>query len=102
MGHGPATPRASCAKTVFGLSIPAGGGQEDGDRLLDYLAEHPATARFISRKLAERFVSDDPSPTLVESCARTFLSTGGDIAAVMKTLIGSSEFWVEAFAGGPG
>jgi hypothetical protein len=88
------------AKSVFGLNVPAGGGKEDGDRLLDYLAEHPATARFVSRKLLQRFVADDPSQRLVERTAATFESSGGDMAAVLRTIIGSAEFWAEAFGTG--
>ena len=47
-------------KTVLGVTIPAGGGIEDGEKVLDIVAHHPSTARFISRKLAQRFVADDP------------------------------------------
>jgi uncharacterized protein (DUF1800 family) len=88
------------AKTVFGLNVPGGGGKEDGDKLLDYLAEHPSTARFVSRKLLQRFVADDPPARLLDRTAATFESTGGDIGAVMRTIVGSAEFWAEAF--GPG
>jgi len=88
------------AKRVFGLDVAAGGGKEEGDRLLDYLSTHPATARFISWRLAQRFVADDPPARLVERMASTFLSTGGDLTAVMRTLVGSAEFWAEAFGGG--
>jgi uncharacterized protein (DUF1800 family) len=90
------------AKSVFGLSIPAGGGQDDGTRLLDYLAAHPQTAAFVSRRLAQRFVADDPPDSLVEKMARTFLSTDGDLGRVTETMIGSAEFWAPAFDGGPG
>lgn len=88
------------AKSVFGLNVPAGGGREDGEKLLDYLADHPATARFVSRKLLQRFVADDPPERLLARTAATFESTGGDMAAVMRTIVGSAEFWAEAF--GPG
>ena len=57
------------AKQVFGLSVASGGGQGDAQRLLDHLAAHPATAQFISRKLAERFVTDDPPGALVARLA---------------------------------
>ena len=57
------------------------------------LATRPATAQFISRKLAVRFVSDDPPKALVDRMAKTFLSTGGDISAVMSTLFHAQEFW---------
>ena len=45
---------------MLGVTIPAGGGKEDGEKVLDILARHPSTARFISRELAQRFVADDP------------------------------------------
>ncbi len=85
------------AKDVFGLSIPAGGGAEDAEKLFDHLARHPATARFVARKLARRFVADEPGDALVERMADTFLSSGGRIAEVLRTLFGSAEFWAEAF-----
>jgi uncharacterized protein (DUF1800 family) len=88
------------AKTVFGLNVPAGGQREDGEKLLDHLAEHPSTARFVSKKLLQRFVADDPPAHLLDRTAATFLSTGGDIAAVMRTIVSSAEFWAEAFGTG--
>src|SRR5262249_44628749 len=54
------------AKRVLGHEIPAWGGERDGDAVIDLLARHPSTARFISTKLARRFVSDDPPPALVD------------------------------------
>ncbi len=86
------------AKSVFGLTLPAGGGREDGDRLLDHLARHPATARHVSRRLAERLVADTPPDGVVDRAAQTFLATQGEIVEVVKTIVGSPEFWVEAFA----
>jgi uncharacterized protein (DUF1800 family) len=80
-------------KVVLGTTIPAGGGMNDGERALDLLARHPSTARFISRQLAQRFVADDPPPTLVDRMARTFLKSDGDLLEVMKTMLGSKEFW---------
>ena len=88
------------AKQVFGLSVASGGGQGDVQRLLDYLAGHPATAQFISRKLAQRFVADDPPEALVARLADVFLRTGGDLREVVKALFGSAEFWAEAFTSG--
>jgi uncharacterized protein (DUF1800 family) len=88
------------AKSVFGLNLPAGGGRDDGEKLLDYLSTHPATAHHISSRLVQRFVADDPPAALVARCADTFLRTSGDIAATIKTMVGSAEFWGEAF--GPG
>ncbi|MGO9490680.1 MAG: DUF1800 family protein, partial [Terracidiphilus sp.] len=68
-------------------------GEEEGRELLHFLATRPATAQFISRKIAIRFVSDDPPQSLVDRMAKTYLSSGGDISAVLKTLYHSPEFW---------
>jgi uncharacterized protein (DUF1800 family) len=92
----------TAAKSIFGLSLPAGGGQDDGERLLDYLAAHPKTAAFISRKLAQRFVADDPPASLVERMASAFLASGGDLGRLTEAMIGSAEFWAPAFDGSPG
>ncbi len=80
------------SKTVLGKKIPEGGEQE-GLAVLHMLATSPATARFVSQKLAVRFLSDDPSPVLVDAMAATFLKTGGDIKAVLRTMYHSPEFW---------
>ena len=82
-------------KTVLGVRIPAGGGKEDGLRVLEIVARHPSTARFISRKLAMRFVADEPPVALVERMAKTFTKTDGDLRAVMRTMLESKEFWSE-------
>jgi uncharacterized protein (DUF1800 family) len=88
------------SKQVFGLAVPAGGGAGDVERLLDYLASHPATARFVSRRLAQRFLSDDPGEAFVGRLADVFLRTGGNLRDVVKALLGSAEFWAEAFGAG--
>ena len=82
-------------KRVLGQVIPAGGGEEDGLRVIDILARHPSTARFISTKLVRRFVSDDPPPSLVERATNTFRATDGDIRAVLATIFSSPEFFSE-------
>jgi uncharacterized protein (DUF1800 family) len=84
------------AKVVLGETFPAGGGLEEGERVLDMLTSHPSTARFISTKLARRFVNDAPSDDLIDEMAETFTKTNGDIAAVMATLAQSRVFWAEA------
>ncbi len=84
------------AKVVLGEKFPAGGGIEEGERVLDMLTSHPSTARFISTKLARRFVNDAPSDDLIDEMAETFTKTNGDIAAVMATLAQSRVFWAEA------
>jgi uncharacterized protein (DUF1800 family) len=81
------------AKHVLGQVIPAGGGQQDGERVIDILVRHEATARFIATKLARRFVSDDPPAALVERTAAAFRRTDGNIRAVLTTIFTSPEFW---------
>jgi uncharacterized protein (DUF1800 family) len=67
-------------------------GEDEGRQLLHMLATRPATAQFISRKLAVRFVSDDPPQALIDRMAKTFLSSDGDISAVLSTLFHAPEF----------
>ncbi|HEU4613185.1 MAG TPA: DUF1800 domain-containing protein [Kofleriaceae bacterium] len=83
-------------KIVLGHRLAAGRGIEDGEEVLDILARSPATARFIARKLAVRFVSDDPPPALVDRAAQTFLSTDGDIRETVRTIVTSPEFFSRA------
>lgn len=68
-------------------------GEKEGEDALKMLAHHPSTAKFISTKLAMRFVSDDPPQALVDRMAETFLKSDGDIKAVLKTMFQSPEFW---------
>ena len=80
-------------KVVLGHALPAGRGIEDGEAVLDIVARDPHTARFIARKLATRFVSDEPALTLVDRAARTFLETNGDIREVVRSIVTSPEFF---------
>jgi len=82
-------------KIVLGHVIPAGGGMEDGLSVLNILAHHPSTAHFISLKLAQRFVADDPPPSLVNRMAETFRKTDGDLRQVTRTMLSGPEFWSE-------
>jgi uncharacterized protein (DUF1800 family) len=82
-------------KVVLGVKIPAGGGIEDGEKVLDIVAHHPSTAHFVAAKLAQRFVADNPPEALVQRMAQTFLKSDGDIRAVLKTMLDSKEFWSE-------
>jgi uncharacterized protein (DUF1800 family) len=79
-------------KIVLGHKIPAGGGVKDGLMVLDIVAHHPATAKFIATKLVRRFVSDEPPPALVDRVAQTFMKTDGDIREVLKVIFFSPEF----------
>ena len=82
-------------KIVLGHTIPAMGAEQDGVQVIDILAHHPSTAKFISRKLAQRFVSDDPPQSLIDRMAATFTKTDGDLRAVLQTLFSSVEFMSE-------
>ncbi len=79
-------------KTVLGHKIPAGGGIKDGLTVLDILAHHPATAKFIATKLARHFVSDTPPQSLVDRVAATFTKSDGDIRETLKAIFFSKEF----------
>ena len=79
-------------KTVLGNTIPEGGGQADGEQVLDILASHPSTAIFIATKLCRRFISDTPAPTTVEAVANAFTSSNGDIRETLRALFATSAF----------
>ena len=79
-------------KIVLGHTIKAGGGIEDGEKVLDIVASHPATAHHIAFELAQRLVADEPPPALVERAAARFRDTNGDLREVIKTIVTSPEF----------
>jgi uncharacterized protein (DUF1800 family) len=78
-------------KVFLGKTIK-GGGIEEGEQALDILASHPSTAHFISYKLAQYFLADEPPTSLVDKLADKFQETDGDIRAVVDTLVHSTEF----------
>ncbi|MCA1554878.1 MAG: DUF1800 domain-containing protein, partial [Chloroflexi bacterium] len=80
------------AKVVLGVQIPAGGGESDGLKVIEILVNHPATAKFLAKKLVRRFVSDDPPQSLVDRVAQTYQKTGGDIREMMRVILKSDEF----------
>ncbi len=80
-------------KTVLGKKFGPDGGYNEGVQLLNMLAHQQATARFISKKLAVRFVNDAPPQTLVDRMAKTFMSSNGDIKQVLVAMVNSPEFW---------
>ncbi len=88
-----ATTHDAGKKQILGHKLPAGRGIEDGDEVLDLLASHPSTAHHIARKLAVRFVCDEPSDELVDRLAEVFSSQHGDTAAIIRALVDSDEFW---------
>jgi uncharacterized protein (DUF1800 family) len=79
-------------KSVLGKTIVEA-GQDEGMQVLHMLATSPATAKFISTKLAVRFVSDTPPPALVDRMANAFLASDGDIKTVLRAMFDSPEFW---------
>jgi uncharacterized protein (DUF1800 family) len=79
-------------KVVLGVTIKEG-GMKEGLEVLHMLATSPATAKFVSRKLAVRFVSDDPPQAVVDRMAKKFMETNGDIRQVLLAMINSPEFW---------
>lgn len=80
-------------KTVLGKKNPTGGGVQDGYTVIHLLATHPSTAKFVSTKLARKFVADNPPASLVNKMSLTFQKTEGDIREVLKTMFSASEFW---------
>ena len=80
-------------KTVLGKQFAANGGYEEGVQLLHMLAHHLSTAKFISRKIAVRFVSDNPPQSLIDKMVKTFMDKDGNTKQVLITMVSSPEFW---------
>jgi hypothetical protein len=80
------------AKTVLGNPIAAGGRQTDGEQVLDILAAHPSTAKFIATKLCQRFISDTPPQSAVDAVAAAFTNSSGDISDTLRALFATAEF----------
>jgi uncharacterized protein (DUF1800 family) len=74
-------------KTVLGTSIPANGGQGDGELVLQILAQHPSTARFISKKMLKWLLRYDPSPSQIDDVANVYIATNGDIKAMIRATL---------------
>jgi len=83
-------------KLVLGSRLAPGRGIEDGEQVLDILARHPSTARFITRKLVVRFVSDSAPTALVDRCAAVFSASDGDIRRTVQCVVTSPEFFSKA------
>ncbi|MHA7833042.1 MAG: DUF1800 domain-containing protein, partial [Algiphilus sp.] len=71
-------------KQVLGTTIAAGGGQNDGETVLDLLATHPSTARHIAQRICRRFLADTPETSDVDAVAAAFTHHGGDIAMALR------------------
>ncbi len=82
-------------KSVLGKKFN-GQGYQEGVQLLHLLATHESTSKFISKKIATRFVNDTPSATLIDAMSKTFESKKGNIKQVLITMVSSPEFWSNA------
>ena len=80
------------AQTILG-KVYSEGGVEQGKAVLNDLARHPATAKHVAGKLTRHFIADETPPGLIESLARTFQDTAGDLKEVAKALVASEEAW---------
>ena len=83
-------------KLVLGNPIAPGGGQTDGEQVLDILAAHPSTANFIATKLCRRFISDTPPQAAINAVAAAFTSSNGEIADTLRALFATPAFLTEA------
>jgi uncharacterized protein (DUF1800 family) len=83
-------------KTILGHKFPAGHGEEEGEQVLDLITREPATAHFITLKMARYFVSDEPPRALVDRCASEFTKTDGDIRETLRCIVTSPEFFSRA------
>ncbi len=81
------------AKQVLGVTFPAGGGEEEGARLLSMLAMHPATMRHVSGKLCARLVSDETAPGCIDAAVAAWRASGGSIAEVVRAIVHAPDFW---------
>jgi uncharacterized protein (DUF1800 family) len=80
-------------KTVLGVHFGAGGGIEEGEKMIHVLAHSPATAHHIALQLCQRLVADNPPQALVDRVAKRFLKTDGDLRETVRAVIDSKEFW---------
>ncbi len=87
------------SKVVLGQKFPGNGGYQEGVDLLNMLAHHTSTAKFISKKLAVRFISDNPPQSILDKMAKTFLDKDGDVKAILITMVTSPDFWAKASLG---
>jgi len=81
------------AKSVLGVRFGAGGGIEEGEKMIHILAHSPATAHHIALQLCQRLVADNPPKALVDRVAKRFLQTDGDLRETVRAVIDSKEFW---------
>ena len=79
-------------KNVLGVTIPAGGGEEDLERLLDIVCTHPSTARYLAKRLCRAFISDPAPTSAIAAVAESFTASRGDMPTILRTLFALDEF----------
>jgi uncharacterized protein (DUF1800 family) len=87
------------SKVVLGVQFPAGHGQDEGVRLLRWLANQPATMHHVSRALCQRLVRDDPPDGCIDDAVAAWQRSGGEIAAVLRAIVHGQDFWAPASVG---
>lgn len=87
------------AKSVLGIAFPAGGGVEEGERLIKLLANHPATMHHVSAKLCARLVADSPPDGCIDDAVRAWQRSQGHIATVVRAIVTGPDFWAAANQG---
>jgi len=80
------------AKRALGVELPEGLGEEEVERVIDLVCAHPATPQRIARRMASRFVADEPPASVVERAAQEFTRTDGDLKSTLRALLTSPEF----------
>ena len=80
-------------KVVMGVRFPAGHGQDEGVRLLRWLAVQPATIHHVSSELCERFVNDTPPDGCIDDAVAAWRRTDGDIREVVRAIVHGPDFW---------
>jgi uncharacterized protein (DUF1800 family) len=84
-------------KEVLGVPFHAGGGREEGVRLLRMLANHPATMRYVSGKIATRLVGDVPPDDCIDAAVEAWKRSGGDIRRIVDAIVRTPEFWSQRY-----
>lgn len=83
-------------KTVLGHKLPANRGIEDGLHVLNIVANHPSTARYIAYKLCLRFISDEPPESIINKLAEVYIAQKAEIKPILQALFSSKEFYASS------
>jgi uncharacterized protein (DUF1800 family) len=86
-------------KAVMGETFPRGQFEAEGVRLLQFLAQHPATAKHLARQLCARFVADSPPDSCVTAATAAYTQSDGDIKEVLRAIVKDPSFWEQSARG---